>query len=204
MTFSGAYAQSNQQPVLYITERCVFRLTQQGMTLTEIAPGIDLEQDILAQMDFKPVIASDLKSMDARIFRSEPMNLAPDLLSLKLEDRLTFDAQENIFFVNFEGYAVKTRQEITNIQQAVENVVKPLSQRVHTIVNYDNFSILPELVDEYTEMVKYLMDNFYSGVTRYTTSAFLRMKLGDALKKRSVAPHIYENSEEASQALKKL
>ena len=204
VTFSGAYAQSNQQPVLYITERCVFRLTQQGMTLTEIAPGIDLEQDILAQMDFKPVIASDLKSMDARIFRSEPMNLAPDLLSLKLEDRLTFDAQENIFFVNFEGYAVKTRQEITNIQQAVENVVKPLSQRVHTIVNYDNFSILPELVDEYTEMVKYLMDNFYSGVTRYTTSAFLRMKLGDALKKRSVAPHIYENSEEASQALKKL
>jgi propionate CoA-transferase len=132
------------------------------------------------------------------------MNLASDLLTLKLEDRLTFDAQKNVFFVNFEGYAVKTREEIADIQQAVENVLKPLSRRVHTIVNYDNFTILPELVDEYTEMVKYLMDNFYSGVTRYTTSAFLRMKLGDALKKRSVAPHIYESSQEASQALKKL
>lgn len=204
VTFSGAYAQSNQQPVLYITERCVFRLTHQGMTLIEIAPGIDLGKDILAQMDFKPIIAPDLQSMDMRIFRPEPMNLAPDLLTLKLEDRLTFDAQENIFFVNFEGYAVKLRQEITDIQKAVEKVLKPLDQKVHTIVNYDNFTILPELVDEYTEMVKYLMDNYYSGVTRYTTSAFLRMKLGDALKKRSVAPHIYESSEEASQALKEL
>jgi propionate CoA-transferase len=204
VTFSGAYAQSNQQPVFYITERCVFRLTQEGMTLIEIAPGIDLEKDIMAQMDFKPIIAADLELMDARIFRPEPMNLAPDLLTLNLEDRLTFDAQENVFFVNFEGYAVKTREEIADIQQAVENVLKPLSKRVHTIVNYDNFTILPELVDEYTEMVKYLMDNYYSGVTRYTTSAFLRMKLGDALKKRSVAPHIYESSQEASQALKKL
>jgi len=204
VTFSGAYAQSNRQPVLYITERCVFRLTQEGMTLTEIAPGIDLEQDILAQMDFKPIISPDLKSMDARIFQPEPMNLAIDLLTLNLKDRLTFDAQENMFFVNFEGYTVKTRQEIADIKQAVENVLKPLSKRVHTIVNYDNFSILPELVDEYTEMVKYLMDNYYSGVTRYTTSAFLRMKLGDALKKRSVAPHIYESSHEASRALKKL
>ena len=61
----------------------------------------------------------------------------------------------------------------------------------------------PDIVDEYTDMVKFLVDHYYSGVTRYTTSAFLRMKLGDALKKRDVAPHIYENSDEARKALKK-
>ena len=99
---------------------------------------------------------------------------------------------------------VKTRREIADIRLAVENVLQPLGKKVHTIVNYDNFSILPELVDEYTEMVKHLMDHYYTGVTRYTTSAFLRMKLGDALEKRSVAPHIYESSEEARRALKKL
>jgi propionate CoA-transferase len=52
-------------------------------------------------------------------------------------------------------------------------------------------------------MVKFLVDSYYSGVTRYTTSAFLRMKLGDALKRRDVAPHIYESGEEARQALTK-
>jgi len=76
-----------------------------------------------------------------------------------------------------------------------------LGKKVFAIVNYDNFSILPELVDEYTDMVKGLVERFYSGVTRYTTSAFLRMKLGDALLKRRVAPHIYESREEARKAL---
>jgi hypothetical protein len=62
--------------------------------------------------------------------------------------------------------------------------------------------ILPELVDEYTDMVKHLVDRYYTGVTRYTTSTFLRMKLGDALQKRDVAPHIYESGAEARRALK--
>jgi propionate CoA-transferase len=83
----------------------------------------------------------------------------------------------------------------------VEKIVAPLDKKVYTIVNYDNFTILPDIVDEYTDMVKYLVDTYYSGVTRYTTSTFLRMKLGDALKKRDVAPHIYESSAEAKERL---
>ena len=77
----------------------------------------------------------------------------------------------------------------------------PLDRKVYTIVNYDNFFIAPDVVDEYTDMVKGLVDRFYSGVTRYTTSTFLRMKIGDALKKRKVAPHIYESRDEARKAL---
>jgi propionate CoA-transferase len=78
-----------------------------------------------------------------------------------------------------------------------------LGKKVYTIVNYDNFFILPDVIDEYTETVKYLVENYYSGVSRYTTSTFLRMKLGDALKKRDVAPYIFESSEEAKKALGK-
>ena len=140
--------------------------------------------------------------MDARIFRPEPMGLKADLLTLTLAERLTYDAEENLFFVNFEGYAVKTLQQVEDIKNAVEKIVAPLHQKVYTIVNYDNFTILPDIVDEYTDMVKHLVDNFYSGVTRYTTSTFLRMKLGDALKKREVAPHIYESRQEAQEALR--
>ena len=96
----------------------------------------------------------------------------------------------------------KQAQEVQDIKDAVEKIVAPLNKKVYTIVNYDNFTILPDIVDEYTDMVKHLVDNYYSGVTRYTTSTFLRMKLGDALKKRDVAPHIYESGDEARRALK--
>ena len=153
-------------------------------------------------MDFAPIIKGSPRLMDGRIFLLEPMGLKDDLLTLTLEERLTYDAAENLFFVNFEGFAVKTRQEVKEIKDAVEKIVLPLNEKVYTIVNYDNFTILPDIVDEYTDMVKHLVDNFYSGVTRYTTSTFLRMKLGDALKKRDVAPHIYESGEEARRALK--
>ncbi|MCI8659967.1 MAG: acyl CoA:acetate/3-ketoacid CoA transferase [Lachnospiraceae bacterium] len=68
ITFSGKYAQSVHQPVLYVTERAVFELRDGKMMLTEIAPGMDLEKDILAHMDFMPEISPDLKEMDRDIF----------------------------------------------------------------------------------------------------------------------------------------
>jgi len=74
-TFSAAYAKKRGQTVLYATERCVFRLTDAGLELIEIAPGIDLERDVLDQMAFRPAIAPALKLMDARLFSAAPMGL---------------------------------------------------------------------------------------------------------------------------------
>ena len=80
-TFSGEYAFKRGQTVLYITERCVFKLVKDGLELIEIAPGVDLERDILAHIDFKPVIAPDLKLMDARIFADAPMAIREAVVS---------------------------------------------------------------------------------------------------------------------------
>ncbi len=74
ITFSGEYAAQNKQNILYITERAVFKLTGEGLMVIEIAPGIDLEKDILSKMDFKPIISRRLKTMPARIFKKERMN----------------------------------------------------------------------------------------------------------------------------------
>jgi len=79
LSYNGDYGFQRGQRVLYVTERAVFRRAEDGLELIEIAPGIDLERDVLAHMDFKPRIAPDCRAMDARLFRPEPMGLDRDL-----------------------------------------------------------------------------------------------------------------------------
>ena len=74
ITFSGKIARREGHKVLFVTERCVFKLVPEGLMLIEIAPGVDLEKDIFGQMGFRPLVAPDLKPMDARIFQEPPMN----------------------------------------------------------------------------------------------------------------------------------
>lgn len=65
---SGEYAVESGQEVLYVTERCVFGLTPEGLELREIAPGLDVEKDIISLMPFRPLVSKDLKVMDAKLF----------------------------------------------------------------------------------------------------------------------------------------
>lgn len=203
-TFSGEYARRRGQPAIYITERCVFRLGPAGLELTEIAPGIDIERDIFAHMDFRPKVSDELRLMDERIFRDAPMGLRQDLLSLPLERRLAYDPAQDLFFVNFEGLAVRDASQIREIRQLIEARLGSIGHRVSAIVNYDNFSIAAELLDPYVEMVRDIVDRYYARVTRYTTSTFLRAKLGSALAARQLAPHIYETPDTALESLETL
>jgi propionate CoA-transferase len=197
VTFSGAYAAKRGQSVLYVTERCVFTLAPNGLELTEVAPGIDIERDILALMDFKPAIPREPQRMDARIFRDGVMDLRNDMLAIPMRQRFTYDDQQDLFFVNLERFVVRSSADIKAIEKAAEAELTPLGRRVYAIVNYDNFSIPPELLDEYSDMVRSLTERYYSGVSRYTTSGFLRIKLGEALEGRGLAPHIFESADEA-------
>ena len=203
-TFSGAHAAARGQRVLYITERCVFTLTPQGLELSEVAPGIDVARDILSKMDFEPIIRGEPKLMDERIFRDQPMQLRRQLLAVPLERRFRYDTLQNLFFIDFGGLAVNSRADVAAIQAQVETQLGGLGKRVFAIVNYDNFTLLPDVLDAYSDMVQGLNERFYRGVTRYTTGTFLRAKLGDALEQRSVAPHIYESPDDAHAHLREI
>jgi propionate CoA-transferase len=196
------YAIKHGQPVLYVTERCVFQLTPDGMELIEVAPGVDIERDILARMDFVPVIRGTPRTMDPAIFAEEPMGLRERMLAIPLASRFAYDDEQNILFINFERLRVATRADVDAIEREVDAHLKPIGHRVYAVVNYDHFELAPEVEDDYAAMVKRLVERYYDGVSRYTTSGFLRAKLGRALKRRGVAPHIYESPHKALEHLR--
>ena len=80
ISFSGYQAAKCGQEIIYVTERAVFRLDNNELVLEEIAPGIDIEKDVLSRMNFKPQISKKIKEMDIRLFRKSPMNIKNDLV----------------------------------------------------------------------------------------------------------------------------
>ncbi len=194
-TFSGARAARLGQPVLYVTERCVFELHEDGLELIEIAPGVDLERDILSLMAFEPVIG-EVPLMDPRIFLPEAMELRIDLLHLDLEDRIALDPVGRTLYLNFGKMRVRNQDDVAQIRAQVEKVCAPLDRRVDVIANYDGARIEEEVEADYAAMVADLTARFYDRVTRYSGSAFMRMKLGKTLG-RDRPDHVFETKEEA-------
>jgi propionate CoA-transferase len=180
-TFSGRVARQRGQEVLYVTERCVFRLAgtaeEPALELIELAPGIDLQRDVLGQMGFQPLVSAQLKAMDPALFGAANLQLRERMLTTPLAHRLELDREHRLLFINFEGLAVDSAEDIAEIETQVTALLQPLGERVAVVVNYDNFTILPPLVEAYAAMVKRLKERFYSRVTRYGTGGFLKSRL---------------------------
>ena len=200
-TFSGPFAAQIGKDVLYVTERCVFRLTREGLELIEIAPGIDIKRDILDRMDFEPIVRQP-RQMDPRIFSPEPMGLREELLRLPFDVRFNYDEEHNILFLNLSELVVKTHDIVERYRERIRSIVEPLGHKVYAVVNYDGFELDRDFEDEYLDAVKEIGDRYFHGATRFTTSAFMRAKLGDALGKRGVAPHVYESEDEAKEVVR--
>ncbi len=196
VTFSGEYAARAGKTVLYVTERCVFELTADGLLLTEVAPGVDVERDILAHMAFRPIIKSPV-IMDERMFKAEAMGLKDTLLSIALPDRISYQADRNLLFLNFGGLHLRTPRDAMDVQNAVEQRCKEIGHQVDVIVNYDAFDIDEAALDAYAGVIAYMCGRYYGKITRYTTSSFLRSKLGASITERGLAAHIFETREEA-------
>lgn len=194
-TFAGRYAAGQGREVLYVTERCVFRLTPEGLELAEIAPGIDLERDILARMDFEPLIR-DPRPMDGRIFHSRPMGIRGNLIELPIPTRIVFDPGQGKLFLDFERLEVRERAVIEAIRDRLAAICEPIGHTVDAVINERGSWVDPELEDDFRGMLEVALSRYCRSVRRVTTSVFMRGKLGAALSSRGVAPHVFESAEE--------
>jgi propionate CoA-transferase len=178
-TFSGGYALKRGQPVLYVTERCVLRLTPEGLELVEVAPGIDIDRHILAHMDFRPIVKKPLL-MDQRIFAAGLMGLRDSMLALPIEQRLSYDPALRLLYVDFRQLSIGTESDVDRIRTEVERRVAPLGHKVHAIVNYRDCRIAPTVRESYLGMLETLEKSWYLGVTRYGLSRSSVAGIADA------------------------
>ena len=201
ITFSGEYARRRGQSVYYITERCVFKLVEEGLEIVELAPGAVLGRDILSQMAFRPVVPDDIRSMDARIFVEGKMGLK-ESSPMNLDERLTHDAQNNVVYANFEGMNIETEEEADKLADYLDRYFSRLGRKVHVVVNYDNFYLGPAARDTFFAMVKYNEDNYFLSSTRYSTDAFFRHQLKEDFADADLEQRIYHNFDEARKSLR--
>ncbi len=196
ITFSGGLASEEDHEVYFVTERCVFRLAREGLQLIEVAPGVDVERDILDKLPFEPIVDNP-RPMDAALFQPDRLNLRKRFLDIHIEDRLSYESDTNTVFMDYAGMRVSTEQDLDDIRAAVDKLLGPLGKRVNAIVNYERFEADPEIMAKYLDLVKYVEDTYYIRVSRYTTSGFMRLKLAQELDKRHVTSEVYETRKQA-------
>ena len=200
ITFSGQRAGREGRAVYYVTERCVFALRGEGIELIEVAPGIDLERDILALLPFEPIV-NDPRPMAAALFGREAMGLRERISDIGIEDRISYNADTNTLFLDFAGMRVNTVEDLERIREAVEGTLMPLGRRVVSIVNYDSFWVDPEISEAYLDLVRHVEANYYERVSRYTTNGFMRIKLSRGLEEREISSNVVQSYVEATEAL---
>lgn len=184
-TFSGDEAVRRGQKVFYVTERAVFRRSHENdlLELIEIAPGVDLQRDILDQMDFTPVIHPNLKTMDPRIFTEKKMGAASDFFG-SLDERIVYNHDEHTIYMDLFGIMLNSEDDIDWFFRAIRAVVGPYFDAhgpINAVVNYDGFDLGKGLEDYYSEKVNAIEGDLYKTCVRYTGNAFQRAKLKQQL-----------------------
>ena len=198
ITFAGPRAAARGQPVLYVTERCVFELTPAGLRLAEVAPGIDVQRDILALMDFAPIMEPPPVPMVGALFSPGRMNLRERLLERGIDQRVRYDAARGMLFLDLQHLRVRSLDDVARIREAVQACCGQIGRRVATIVNYDGFEVDHDVAEAYARMAHEMQQRHYSRVSRYASGAFKRMQLQQLLG--ATEPSLFFASEGEAQA----
>ena len=151
------------QPVLYVTERCVFRLTPAGLELIEVAPGIDIERDILAHMDFAPIVARPAADGRAHLRAPSRWACASACWRCRSSSASATTPSCRMLFIDFRQLTIASERDIERIKAEVERRVRPLGHKVYAIVNYRGCRIEPAVPTSYRRMVEALEEQLLPG-----------------------------------------
>ena len=102
-----------------------------------------------------------------------------------------------MLFIDFAGYRVRRAEQVEAVREQVARLIGPIGSKVEAVIDYDGCSIDPAVAEAWFDMARDVQTRFYSKASRYTTSAFMRLKLGAALAWREMAPHVFETAAEA-------
>jgi len=185
ITFNAHQAQAHAQNVLYITERAVFKLTMEGIQLVEVAPGIDIERDILQHMEFAPVIDEEiLREMDPSIFSSKTMGLKDSFYKDDLagmETRFHFRKDTNTVFIDMRGIIISRKEELDLVLEEAEAALKKLTNggnnKVNVVSTYDRADISPDIMEDFQKALNRFEEKYYLTVRRLAGKAFTRQKI---------------------------
>jgi propionate CoA-transferase len=185
-TFSGDFALKRGQPVLYVTERCVFRLTADGLELVEVAPGIDIERDILAHMDFVPIIG-DPQTMDTRIFEASHMGLRERMTATPLQRRFGYDAKLRMLFIDLRQLSIAGDGDVERIAEEIAARVRALPRPLHAMINCRACGIDAAVADCFYRMLASFEQRLDVRVTSYGRPRLLAPRAGGAGGRQATA-----------------
>lgn len=195
VTFSGNEAARRGQKIYYVTERAVFQRTgaHDVIELIEIAPGVRLKEDILDQMDFEPVISSDLKEMDRRIFMDKKMGIQ---LFGSIEERINYYEDDHVIFINMFGVYFNTEDDIVLFHESLDKILKPLVDKkgpIDVVVNYDGFDINPSILSLFNSYIRRFEKQYYKSVKRFAGKAFRRASVAENLNLKRFDQGLFES-----------
>ena len=200
ITFCARLSDSETQKVLYITERCVFQLVDGNLELIEVAPGIDINRDILAYMEFAPVM-SNVTEMDSRLFRDQVMDIRQMFLLKELKTRVRYAEESNTLHLNFDGLELESIEDIDNLEKVVEEVCRKVNRKVDAIVNYNGFRVDDNIFDAYMEMGQSIISRYYHRIARHSTNDDARSRFSEEFRSRNLEANLFATRDEALEFL---
>ena len=166
------------------------------LTLIEVAPGIDIEKDILVHIGFTPVVGR-MTEMDPRLFQKASMGIRGEFLLKKLRTLVQYISETDTLQLNFNGLELETQEDVDNIGKILAETCLQVGRKVNALVNYNGFRVDDNLFDVNMEMGQAIIWQHYCRIARHNTNDDTRAKFEAEFRRRDLEANMFSSRDEA-------